>query len=94
MSREGEQASVQVGGPLTINSSLAILTAVEADVGIGIVPDFVAADGLDAGRLERVLPAWSLGGAYAARTAHAVYCPTRYLPQKVRVLIDHLVATA
>lgn len=94
MTCEGEQAAVQIGGPLTVNSSLAILTAVESSVGIGIVPDFVAAEGLSAGRLQRVLPAWSLAGAYAARTAHAVYSPTRYLPQKVRVLIDHLLATA
>lgn len=94
MTRENERATVQIGGPLTVNSSLAILTAVEAGVGIGIVPDFVAAAGLSAGRLEQVLPAWSLAGAYATRTAHAVYSPTRYLPQKVRVLIDHLLATA
>jgi DNA-binding transcriptional LysR family regulator len=31
-------------------------------------------------------------GSYADRTVHAVYSPTRYLPQKVRVLIDHFAA--
>lgn len=88
------KASAQISGPLTMNSSLGILTTVEAGLGIGIVPDFAAAACLRAGRLVRLLPDWSLAGAYADRTVHAVYSPTRYLPQKVRVLIDHLVIAA
>jgi DNA-binding transcriptional LysR family regulator len=86
--------TVQIGGPLTINSSLGILATVEAGLGIGIVPDVMAAKGLSVGRLVRVLPDWSLTGGYGVRTVHAVYSPTRYLPKKVRVLIDHLVAVA
>jgi len=89
---EGARASVKISGPLTMNSSLGILTTVEAGLGIGIVPDFAAAASLRGGRLVRLLADWSLAGAYADRTVHAVYSPTRYLPQKVRVLIDHLVA--
>jgi len=90
--RDGVRASVQISGPLTMNSSLGILTTVEAGLGIGIVPDFAAAAGLRAGRLVRVLQDWALAGAYGDRTVHAVYSPTRFLPQKVRVLIDHLAA--
>jgi len=88
------QASAQISGPLTINSSLGILTTVEAGLGIGIVPDFAASASLRTGRLQRLLPDWQLTGAYADRTVHAVYSPTRYLPQKVRVLIDHLAIAA
>jgi DNA-binding transcriptional LysR family regulator len=92
MKCESACSTVQISGPLTINSSLGILTTVEAGLGIGIVPDVVAAGSLTAGQLVRILPDWSLTGAYGDRTVHAVYSPTRYLPQKVRALIDHLVA--
>jgi DNA-binding transcriptional LysR family regulator len=82
--------SVRVHGPLTINNSKGILSAVEAGVGIGIVPDFTAAESFGDGRLQSLLTDWRLVGAYGERMVHAVYSPSRFLPQKVRVLIDHL----
>jgi len=90
----GGLAPIQVRGPLRVNNSRAILVAVEAGMGIGIVPDFAAAAGLRARRLKAVLPRWPLAGAYGPRVLHAVYTPTRHLPPKVRVLIDHLAAAA
>lgn len=89
-----EPAAVAVRCPLRVNNSSAILATVEAGLGIGIVPDFAAAAGLRARRLKAVLPRWPLAGAYAPRVVHAVYAPTRHLPAKVRVLIDHLAAAA
>ncbi len=88
------QVQVEVRCPLRVNNSNAILATVEAGLGIGIVPDFAAAAGLRARRLKAVLPRWPLAGAYAPRVVHAVYTPTRHLPAKVRVLIDHLAAAA
>jgi DNA-binding transcriptional LysR family regulator len=87
-------APVQVRCPLRVNNSSAILATVEAGLGIGIVPDFAAAAGLRARRLKAVLPRWPLAGAYAPRVVHAVYAPTRHLPSKVRVFIDHLADAA
>lgn len=84
--------AVPVRCPLRVNNSNAILATVEAGLGIGIVPDFAAAAGLAAKRLKRVLARWPLAGAYAPRVIHAVYPPTRHLPPKVRVFIDHLAA--
>jgi DNA-binding transcriptional LysR family regulator len=75
---------------LKVNSSMARLSVVEGGVGVGIVPDFIAADALAAGTLVRLFPEWRLGGGYTERTVHAVYPPTRHLPKKVRALIDHL----
>jgi len=91
LERDGQTASVQIRGPLTINNSVGILAAVEQGLGIGLMPDFTAAASLRAGRVNRVLADWQLGGGYAQRMVHAVYSPTRHLPQKVRVLVDHLV---
>ena len=92
--RDGSGGPIQVRGPLRVNNSRAILVAVEAGLGIGIVPDFAAAAGLRVRRLKAVLPRWPLAGAYEPRVLHAVYTPTRHLPPKVRVLIDHLAAAA
>ena len=87
---QGPVVPVRVQGPLTINNSKGILATVEAGLGIGIVPDFTAAESLAAGRLHSLLTDWQLVGPYGERTVHAVYSPSRFLPQKVRVLIDHL----
>ena len=93
-SRGDESASVRVRGPLSCDNGLAIVAAVERGLGIGLVLDCAAAEGLRAGRLVPLLADWTAGAGYAPRVAYAVYSPTRHLPPKVRVLIDHLVATA
>lgn len=85
-----EEVNVQVQGPLTVDDGAAILGAVDAGVGIGLLPDFSAAQALANGRVVRLLPDWRLLGPYAERKAYAVYLPTRHLPQKVRAFIDHL----
>ena len=55
--------------------------------GIGILPDFHAADDVAAGRLQRVLPAFK---GRSVET-HALYPSHRSLSAKVRVFIDALV---
>ncbi|WP_373997118.1 LysR family transcriptional regulator [Duganella vulcania] len=91
MRRGGEELVVEIDGPLKVNSSMARLAVVEGGVGIGIVPDFIAAPGVASGALVRLFADWTLTGAYAERMVYAVYPPTRHLPKKVRALIDHLV---
>ncbi len=82
---------VQVPTRMTINNSAAILAAVLADGGIGLVPDFVALAGLRAGELELVLPKWELQEPYTGKV-HLAYLPTKHLPLKMRVLIDYLIS--
>lgn len=89
---DGRRVVVQVRGPLAVNNSIGILATVEAGLGIGVVPDFAAAAGLRTGRLRRVLADWRFEGGYATRDVHVAWAPTRHLPQKLRVLIDHLLA--
>ena len=55
--------------------------------GIGILPDFHAADDVAAGRLQRVLP----GFKGRSVETHALYPSHRSLSAKVRVFIDALV---
>ena len=63
-------------------------TLLIADSGIGLLPDFHAADAVADGRLVRLLP------HFKGRTvdAHALYPSHRSLSAKVRVFIDALVS--
>lgn len=80
--------------PITVASSTGIVTLALQHQGVGIAADFAAEQALAEGRLVQLLPGWQLCGSYAARTAYALYSPTRHLPLKVRALIDHLVQAA
>lgn len=81
---------VSVSSRLTINNSCAILAAIENDAGIGLVPDFTAAQAIKAGRVSQVLKSWKLIEPYAGKV-HAVYVPGRHIALKTRALIDFLV---
>jgi DNA-binding transcriptional LysR family regulator len=77
---------VQVSGQMEINSPLSTRRAVLAGLGFGSMPDFIARPDIESGRLVSVLEEFCLrdGGIYA------VYPHRRYLPAKVRVLVDYL----
>ena len=56
----GAEALVVPNGPLRANNADALGPAVLAGLGLAVQPDFLAWADLEAGRLERVLPGWSL----------------------------------
>lgn len=89
LQRGDEKVDVSVTSRLTINNSGAILAAVEAGGGIGLLPDFTARAALAAGRVVRLLPQWEFAEPYAG-AVHAVYLPGRHLALKVRAFIDYL----
>lgn len=82
-SRAGDEAIVvRPSGPLRVNSGDALLPSLYAGVGIALLPEFLVADGLADGRLERLLPDWiSPGGA-----VHWVTPPGGKRPMRVEVL--------
>ncbi|MER2534807.1 MAG: LysR family transcriptional regulator [Rhizobiaceae bacterium] len=82
----GETISVSVSGPIEVNSPMATRAAAVAGLGFAILPDFIAAPELDSGRLVAVLEDRALPGG----GIFAVYPHRRYLPAKVRVLVDFL----
>ncbi|BCH23106.1 LysR family transcriptional regulator [Mesorhizobium sp. L-8-10] len=83
----GETFSVSVAGPIEVNSPLASRAAALAGLGFAILPDFIAAPEVEAGRLVTVLHDRVLTGG----GIFAVYPHRRYLPAKVRVFVDFLV---
>src|ERR1700720_4094495 len=65
--RKGSKsASVRPSGPLRVNNGDAMLPALIAGTGLGVLPEFLLREALESKRLERVLPDWSftLGAVY------------------------------
>lgn len=86
-SETGDQVSVSVKPRFEVNSPFPACSAAVAGLGFVLLPDFVAAPELRAGRLVRVLPQFKVG---APGAIFAVYPHRRYLPAKVRTLVDFL----
>jgi DNA-binding transcriptional LysR family regulator len=81
-----KSASVQPSGPLRVNNGDAMMPALIAGTGLGILPEFILREALDANLLERILPDWSLplGAIYW------VTPPGEPQPRRVEVLADFL----
>ncbi|UUP16843.1 LysR family transcriptional regulator [Nitratireductor thuwali] len=84
--KDGAQFTVPVNGRMEVNSPLAVRSAAVAGLGFAFLPDFIAAPELESGRLQRVLDDWLTDGA----GIFAIYPHRRYLPGKVRALVDYL----
>lgn len=83
---KGEAASVRPSGPLRVNNGDAMMPALVAGLGLGVLPDFILRDALKDGRLEIVLPEWSLGDS----ALHLVMPPGGPRPARVEVLAEFL----
>lgn len=91
-SHADETVDVLVDGRYTVNHSEMRLAAVEAGLGVGCVPDFVAHEALAVGRVVRLLPEWAFDTNYQG-VAYLLFAASCYTAPKMRALIDHLVAT-
>lgn len=85
---DGEAVHIHVPYRLQANNGDALAELAVRGLGIAILPDFIAAEHLQLGELVSVLDAFEpplLG-------IHALLPSNRYLPHRVRVLIDFLAA--
>ncbi|MFO6420593.1 LysR family transcriptional regulator [Hylemonella sp. W303a] len=87
-----ERVAVAVGGPLKANNSEVLREAALGGLGIALLPDFSAAEALRAGRLRRVLPAWSPRDFFGERI-YAIRPWSPQPPRAVQCLVDHLKET-
>jgi DNA-binding transcriptional LysR family regulator len=84
--RGGERHAVRVSGRIRTNSGDVILAAARAGVGIGMMPAFMVAADIRAGRLRELL-----AGYDGPQTAlYAVYPHSRHVTAKVRLFVDFL----
>ena len=85
--KKGETVSVRpAGGGLRVNNGDAMLPALIAGLGIGILPDFITGDALANKKLVRVLPDWAL----PLSALHWVTPPGGPRPLRVEVLAEFL----
>jgi DNA-binding transcriptional LysR family regulator len=82
--KNGKSAMVHPAGPLRVNNGDAMMPALIAGVGLGILPEFILRDALDTGRLERLLADWSLPPA----AVYWVTPPGGLRPRRVDILGD------
>jgi DNA-binding transcriptional LysR family regulator len=82
-----KSASVRPSGPLRVNNGDAMMPALIAGTGLGILPEFFLREAIASNRLERLLPDWSipLGSLYW------VTPPEQPLPKRVEVLGKFLI---
>lgn len=83
---EGRLESVYVRGRLGANNGEGLLAAAVCGMGITLQPDFIVEPALAAGTVETILEPF----APPALGIHALLPSNRYLPYRVRVLIDFL----
>lgn len=86
---DGRKEEVVVTGSVCADDLSFVKKAALAGAGIGLIPDFLCAKEWLSGKLVRVLPEWSLGGG---AELSLVYPSARFLPQRVAVVRDFLLA--
>ena len=89
--RGDEQAGLKVSGRYVANHSEVRLEAALADLGIASLPEFTARAALASGALVEVLADWEHMTDYAG-LCWLLYPSNRFLPAKVRVWVDEVVA--
>jgi DNA-binding transcriptional LysR family regulator len=84
LERAGKHVELDVKGALTVNSDELMHRAALDGIGLGYFSDWAIADDLVAGRLVRVLDAWSPSYAGLA----LFYAGNRHVPASLRAFID------
>lgn len=82
----GAEVAIQPQARFRVNEMRLAVEMAESGIGILLCPLLQSRDLLDAGRLVRVLPDWMP----EPRHVYAVWSQRRYLPARVRVLLEHL----
>lgn len=86
---DGKRAVQVTPAPrLTVNAMPMLRQLLSMGAGIALVPDALVREEVKAGRLQCALPMWTASDI----EAHLLYRSRTLLPQRVRLLVDHLVS--
>jgi DNA-binding transcriptional LysR family regulator len=83
---DGTEVSVRLNGPLATNSGEAMLPALRRGLGIAMLPEFIVAEDLKAGRIDLILEDW----APHTGALHLMTPPGTLRPARVETLIVFL----
>ncbi|MFT8897913.1 MAG: LysR family transcriptional regulator [Acetobacter sp.] len=84
---EGEESVVAPAAVFRANSSEAALHAVQAGVGVGLLPEFQVRHLIESGELAEVIPDWKV----PPMPLYAVHTGPRTLPLRTRTVLDFLI---
>jgi DNA-binding transcriptional LysR family regulator len=87
--RDGEEQQVRLRPALQVNDPALVHASTAASLGIGVLPEFLCRQGLAMGKLERVLPEWSVA---APLRLQAVYAAERAASPAIRQFVEFLLA--
>ena len=88
-SKGNQQTTVQVAGSYLLNHSGMRRDAIEQGFGIGSLPDYIAQQGIEMGKLIPLLEDWRLTGSYQGDIC-LQFVQSKYLPNKNRAFIDFM----
>jgi DNA-binding transcriptional LysR family regulator len=86
--RDNNKVSIPVSGSFETDDMDAVHAAVNAGMGIGILPTYMVSDALRQGRLVPVLRKYQVVPESAI---YLVYLPNRTISSRLRILIDYLI---
>jgi LysR family transcriptional regulator for bpeEF and oprC len=81
-----EGMPVKVSGRIRGSSPEVITTMALHGLGIAMAPAFLFTEALASGQLREILKPWPLPGL----PIHALYLARRYVPERIRLFVDHL----
>jgi DNA-binding transcriptional LysR family regulator len=87
--RDAEEQQVHLRPALQVNDPALVHASTAASLGIGVLPEFLCRQGLAMGKLERVLPDWSVA---APLQLQAVYAAERAGSPAIRQFVEFLLA--
>jgi LysR family transcriptional regulator for bpeEF and oprC len=87
--READEQQLRLRPALQVNDPALVHASTAAGLGIGVLPEFLCRQGLALGKLERVLPEWSVA---APLQLQAVYAPHSAGSPAIRQFVEFLLA--
>jgi DNA-binding transcriptional LysR family regulator len=88
--RAGEEQQIRLKPSLQVNDPALVHSSTAASLGVGVLPEFMCRQGLAMGKLERVLPDWSLATPLQLQ---AVYPTDLAGSAAIRLFIEFLLAS-
>jgi DNA-binding transcriptional LysR family regulator len=86
---DGDDQQVRLRPALQVNDPALVHASTAAGLGFGVLPEFLCRQGLAMGKLERVLPEWSVA---APLQLQAVYAAERAGSPAIRQFVEFLLA--